>query len=165
MKRGESSVAQDRDIWIQRLYMQEYQRMFRVAYRMTGDAGAAQDFVQDAFLLALLQQEKLSDHPSPGGWLMVTLRNLIQNSRRRERPLSLEDGFEIPAEGDPRPLEEILPARLPEADRELLIWRFEQNMSYREIAGRKGLSEGACRSRVSRAVARCRALLSREDLT
>ena len=49
-----------------------------------------------------------------------------------------------------------MPAQLSEEDKQLLIWRFEKQLSYREISGRLGISEAGCRSRVSRAVARCR---------
>ena len=113
--------------------------------------------------MALFQRETLSAHPALSGWLMVTLRNLIQNDRRREKPISLEEASGLPVETMPQSLDEILPTQLPKNDRELLIWRFEQNLSYQEIAERKGISEGACRTRVSRAVAKCRELLSEED--
>lgn len=156
-------MKQNWDMQIQQLYRKEFPRMFRVAYRMTGDAEASRDFVQDTFLMALFQREKLSAHPAPSGWLMVTLRNLIQNDRRKEKPISLEETSEFPVENMPQSLDEILPSQFPEKDCQLLIWRFEQNLSYQEIAERKGISEGACRTRVSRAVAKCRELLSEED--
>ena len=148
---------------IKQLYKKEFDRLFRVAYRMTGDVEASRDFVQETFVMALFQRETLSAHPALSGWLMVTLRNLIQNDRRREKPISLEEASGLPVETMPQSLDEILPTQLPKNDRELLIWRFEQNLSYQEIAERKGISEGACRTRVSRAVAKCRELLSEED--
>lgn len=156
-------MAQSWDTQIQQLYKSEFNRMFRVAYRLTGDFEAAQDFVQEAFLLALFQKEKVSAHPAPGGWLMTAMRNLIQNDRRKETPVSLQEAAEIPAESTAQHLDEILPSGLPEMDRRFLVWRFEQNMSYQEIAERQGISQGACRTRVSRAVARCRELMEKED--
>ena len=55
-------------------------------------------------------------------------------------------------------LAETLPRQLSPQDREVLLWRFEQGLDYDEIANLLGISEAGGRSRVSRAVRRCRAL-------
>ena len=65
------------------LYESLYETMIQVAYRVTGSVETAQDLVQETFLLALFQEEKLSRHPMPEGWLIVTLKNLARNERRR----------------------------------------------------------------------------------
>ncbi len=56
------------------------------------------------------------------------------------------------------PLEELLPAGLPERDRQVLLWRYGRRLDYGQIAIRLGISEVACRSRISRALARCRSV-------
>lgn len=91
---------------------------------------------------------------------MMTLRNLIQNEKRRLscRDISLEELFDIAAPTVPNSLEEFFPSRLPREDRDVLIWRFEQRLDYRDIANILGISESGCRSRVARAVKRCREL-------
>lgn len=53
-------------------------------------------------------------------------------------------------------LDLLLPKQLSREEREILVWRFEQQMEYREIADRLGISEVGCRSRVSKAIAHCR---------
>lgn len=68
---------------IHTLYLQLYEKLFRVAYRMMGSSESAEDLVQQTFLLALFQGEALRAHPCPEGWLMKALHNLAINERRR----------------------------------------------------------------------------------
>lgn len=147
---------------IDALYEREYDTLCRAAYRTLGDWEAAQDLVQDTFLLALLKQDELPNHPAPGGWLMQTLRNLIQNERRRlvtRSAIPLDDACGLIAAETPSALTDILPAGLSAQERELLVWRFEQQKSCREIGAMLGVSEGACRIKLFRTVEKCRKLL------
>lgn len=148
----------------QELYLALHDKMLRVAYRMTGTVETAEDLVQDAFLLALFQEEALLRHPVPEGWLMRTLQNLTLNERRRlkRHPETPLESLRHIAGGSPAgSLEDMLPTGLSPQDREILIWRFQENRDYDEIAARLGISQTGCRSRVSRAVKRCRELLER----
>ena len=147
---------------IEALYEREYDTLCRAAYRTLGDWEAAQDLVQDTFLLALLRQDGLPNHPAPGGWLTQTLRNLIRNERRRlvsHSAVPLDDAYGLPSSEPETPLRDILPAGLSEQERELLALRFEQQWSYRELGERLGISEGACRIKLFRTVEKCRKLL------
>lgn len=149
----------DRNEAISALYEREYDTLCRAAFRALGDWAAAQDLVQDTFLLALLRADVLPGHPAPGGWLTQTLRNLIQNERRKlamRRAVPLEDAGNIAAEEPPGRLDELLPPSLGAQERELLCLRFIEQMSYREIGARLGISEGACRVRLFRTVKKCR---------
>lgn len=142
------------------LYRANYDRLCRVAYRLTACAETSHDLVQDTFLLALFHRQELLEHPKPEAWL-VTLVNLARNERRRfsHRELPLDTLFALPAPQAEENLEHLLPARLGPQDRQVLLWRFRDQPDYREMADRLGVSETACRSRVSRVVERCRQLL------
>lgn len=146
------------------LYEKQYEKMFKLAYRMTGSIEKTQDLVQNAFLLALFRKEELMVHPKPEGWLMTALKNLIFNERRRSEShpeVPLESVIESLSVNDPEmPLELALPKQLSKEDREILILRFEQRLSYAEIGDRLGISEGACRSRLHRALQRCKRFLN-----
>lgn len=146
--------------WFQALYAREYALLIRTACRLTGEEALAQDLVQDTFVLALLHQQELAEHPHAEAWLLRTLHNLARNAERaRARAaLPLEEAEAVPAAAE-APLEELLPARLTEEERQLLLWRFRWQLSCREMAERLGISEAACRKRLSRALNRCRALL------
>lgn len=146
---------------IHTLYLQLYEKLFRVAYRMMGSSESAEDLVQQTFLLALFQGEALRAHPCPEGWLMKALHNLAINERRRtarRQEIPLDTLFDQAAGEASPPLAETLPRQLSPQDREVLLWRFEQGLDYDEIAtslasqrpaaaaGYPGLSGGAGRS-------------------
>ena len=149
-----------RDLFLHELFRREYYDLYRYAARLTGDGERGKDLLQEAFLLALLHQRELEGHPAPALWLKRTLLNLIRNERRRAArrgEVSLEA---LPrgllAREDPLPLDAVLPASLSREDRQLLIWRFEDQLDDGAIARRLGISPGAARMRLSRALARCR---------
>lgn len=144
------------------LYRQEYPTLFRVAYRLMGCQEDAQDMIQKTFLLAISQQEELCRHPNPGGWLMVTLSNLVKNERRRMSnrvEFSLEDMAQLPAQQPGVPFSEALPSGLTQEDRQLLSWKYELELDHREMARRLGISPQACRARLSRLLHKCRDLM------
>ena len=148
----------------QKLYEDLHDKMLRVAYRMVGSVETAEDLVQNSFLLALFRENELMQHPNPDGWLMRVLQNLALNERRRVKrhpETSLDSLLGLAGETPANALEDMMPKQLSKADREILIWRFEQNMDYDEIADLLGISETGCRSRVSRAVKRCRELMQK----
>lgn len=135
---------------IHTLYLQLYEKLFRVAYRMMGSSESAEDLVQQTFLLALFQGEALRAHPCPEGWLMKALHNLAINERRRtarRQEIPLDTLFDQAAGEASPPLAETLPRQLSPQDREVLLWRFEQGLDYDEIANLLGISEAGGRSR------------------
>ena len=135
MEHVESFLAQ--------LYRREYPVLYRVAYRLTGSRDDAQDMIQKTFLLAISQQEELSRHPNPGGWLVVTLNNLVKNERRRmahQVEIPLEDVSRFPTRGPDIPFLESLPDGLSVEEQQFLSWKFELELDHREIARRLGVS-------------------------
>ena len=159
-------MARSSEDFIAGLYRALYEKLFRIAYRMLGDTEQAGDAVQDVFLQVVFHRSKLMEHPNPEGWLVITLKNNIYNERRRSMAhqiVPLDDAAPV-AEAEPEtPLEMLLPQKLPQADREILFWRFVQDLDYREIADRLGISESSCRSRLSRAISRCRKLVKNRE--
>lgn len=136
-------------------------RLFRIAYREVGDWHLAEDLVQDTIMTALLKKEELINHPNPGAFLTQVLNYKISNELRRhyhtEAPY--DDSLSPHADGFDVGLLEVLPEKLSEDEKQLLIWRYQYEMSYREIANRLGISEDGCRSRVCRIRDKCRQLL------
>ena len=68
-------------------------------------------------------------------------------------------GMALAEEVSDLPMEEYLPHSLSEKERELLLWRIRDGLSFQEIADRRGLTEAACRKQVSRLMQKCRQLL------
>ncbi|MGH2450346.1 MAG: sigma-70 family RNA polymerase sigma factor [Candidatus Limnocylindria bacterium] len=106
-------------------------------------------------------------------WLYTIARNAVTDRRRRERPtVDLDDAFGI-AEDGPTAHERAVHGEEVEALRdavkyltgeqqEVLVLRFVENMSSRQVAQILGKNEGAIRALQFRALGRLRKLLQEE---
>lgn len=149
---------------LHRLVMQHGEDLTALAYRLTGDWSLAEDLVQETFLTACYKVDQLSCHPNPAGWLYTTLHNHIRRELRRAQhnELPFDEAIGTFTASD-RPLAQLLPEKLPLQERELLLLRIEQGLSIRQLAQHFGITEAACRQRLSRAVKHSRALLETEN--
>jgi len=128
------------------------------ALRLSGQLGAAQDLVQEAFMRLHAQ---FNDVREPRRWLYRTVHNLALNYRRELRkiiPLVSQQQQNAPPSvdpPDPQPLPDEQLSRLEgiglvrlsletlDARSQTLVrLKFNDNLSYKEIAGRTGLSVG-----------------------
>ena len=159
-------MEQERSRLLASLFKDNHERLFRLAFRLTGCKDLAEESVQEAFLLALVQKKDFTTHPNPEGWLTLVVGYLCKNERRLLRShaeVSLESVFHLAAPETTDDLLELLPEELPDPDKQILILRFGKQMDHRMMADYLGLSESACRSRFSRALERCRELLIGHD--
>lgn len=149
------------DAFFNELYINNYNRLMQYAYRYTGDAKAAEDIVQEVFLIALYKKAELHAHPNSKGWLYNATKICIKRYYAKNNHLKVEfsEEFSCSVELDTDKVNELLPYPLSEENREILILYFRENLPYDEIFRRLGISYAACRQRVSRALAECRELL------
>ena len=143
------------------LYHSHGEKLFRAALRLTGSEETARELVQETFVVAITRWADLSVSPSPEGWLMKTVKFLAMNElRRRRREELAEDLQEVPAPADEAGrFEELLPEGLSQEDRQILIWKYKEQRTQREIADRLGVSLSVSANSISRALGRLRALL------
>lgn len=143
--------------------------LYRVAYRLLGDAHDAEDVVQDAFRSAW-GSRRLFDHTrSERAWLLAILRRRVADHWRRHesREASAENVVERAAAADGRdPFREELSAamqraldRLPAEIRETLLLVVVGELTHQEAADILGIPLGTVLSRVSRGRARLREYL------
>ena len=128
------------------------------AVRLSGDAGVAEDIVQEAFMRLHAHFDEVRE---PRRWLYRTVHNLALNHRRQAgKIVSLnlpgDDGASPSNDtADPQPLPDEQIARwegiglvrlslesLDERSRELVRLKFNEEMSYKEISARTGLNIG-----------------------
>ena len=128
------------------------------ALRYTGGLSAAEDVVQEAFMKLHAQFESIE---KPRQWLYRTVHNLALNHRRAAgKTVSLdvsvsEDASPATEAADPAllPDEQIIRLEgiglvrislgaLDERSRELIRLKFNEDLSYKEIAARTGLTTG-----------------------
>jgi len=136
-------------------------RMLRTAVLLTGDRHAAEDLVQGAYAQAFARWRLVSRAENPAAYTRTILTRLFLSDRRRKRvrELPLLEGADPPAaSGDPALRLSLVDAlgTLPPLDRAVLVLRYFHDLPVAEVADQTGLSESACRTRASRALARLR---------
>lgn len=148
--------------WLEQLYHDYYGKLTIYAAASLRNQSRAQDMVQDTFHEALCHMQTLMEHPNPGGWLMVTLKNKLREEERRQRRymhrfLSLntdllkEPGRQDPEIEDTGPslLEQIREALTPEEY--LLLKRLTiDRASHLEVAREFGITVYASQKRLER---------------
>ena len=151
------------------LFTRHSPKAFALCYRLVGNAEAADDLVQDAFLRVLRYRASFRAEARFTTWLYRIVRNVcmdyLKASSRAgelERQIAAQ-GDELdsaPAVDDSRL--SVLRAALERLDpdkRELLIAARIDGLGYAQLAERFGASEGAIRVRVHRAMGELKRLV------
>lgn len=155
------------------LYRTHAGRLHAVAYRMLGDADAADDAVQEIFLTAFRKLDSFRGESSLGTWLYrlgvnVCLDWLRSRARRNDRQTvwldgDVADGPEATARGlgliDRLDLERAI-ADLPEGCRAAFLLHDVEGFEHKEIAAMLGIAEGTSKSQVHKARRKLRAVLT-----
>lgn len=125
---------------------------------------SAEEIVQDVFLICICKIHDVMAHENPDGWLIRTMKNQLGNELRkayRTRETSIEAYREFPGVSIEEPFEGVLPQGLSPEERQLLIWYYQDQLSYEDISERLQISINASRVRLFRAKARCKELLEK----
>jgi RNA polymerase sigma-70 factor (ECF subfamily) len=155
---------------------------FNLAYRILQSREEAEDAVQDAYLRAFRGFDAFSgDGARP--WLLAIVRNVAYSAldarKRARNVITLDEdmrsgrdaGMQDAASTDPSPeavaiaqgdaqLLEAALERLPSIHRDIVVLREMESLSYAEIAQVTGTAVGTVMSRLSRARAELRRILS-----
>jgi RNA polymerase sigma-70 factor (ECF subfamily) len=139
-------------------------RVYVVAYAIVQDTSEAEDIVQESFLKAHHQRTKLRDAEKFPAWLLTVTRNAARDRLRRRRPQAGVETFDTLADpnaatpGSSLEQEEHQAhlrralATLPEEHRTALTLRYLEGLDYRAIEAEMGLSNGALRGILGRAL-------------
>lgn len=128
-----------------------------LAGRMLGRAEGVDDLVQDIWLDVVRALPRLAAAEAFKTWLYRIARDRVYGRLRKDRqaPQSLETEHEVVAEPDDEPFDEdeiaavhVALTELPCEQREALVLRFVEGMSYEEIAAATGSPVGTVRSRL-----------------
>lgn len=156
---------------IEDLVLRFADRLYRIAYRLTNRAEAAEDLVQEAFLDAHRKLGQLRSSDSAFPWLVSILRRrrakwLKATAKSSTVPLPdsihEEEVPEPPGAIDQEELASAL-ARLPDEFREPLVLFYFDDMKYREIAEALETPIGTVMSRLARAKSLLRTILTQSN--
>ncbi len=174
-----SSVDHNQRASFDALLRPHLDRLYRLAYRLAGSKPEAEDLFQDVLLKTFVRLDDLLDVREPGSWLCRVMYNhFIDNRRRfaRQRLISVDEG-QLPPGGvdsiaggnspehdaerrdDIIRLEKAL-AELSEDHRLVVLLHDTEGYKLKEIQDITGDPVGTLKSRLHRARARLRKLLT-----
>lgn len=159
----------------------EHDRRLRIAVgARLGERQAVDEVMQEIALAAVEQRAPLGDPGKVGAWLhRLAIRKALLYRRGKGRQGKLFDRFLRrggSGNGSPAadPLDWLLRderqqqvraalRRLPSRDMEILLLKYTEDWTYRQLADHLGIAEGAVESRLHRARGRLRAAMTEEQ--
>ncbi|MFO7589120.1 MAG: RNA polymerase sigma factor [Gemmatimonadota bacterium] len=152
------------------LYERHVDRVYRLAFRMTGDEVLARDLAQDAFVRAFDRIDGFRGESSLATWLhsvtaSVVLNGLRKVRRIRDRERELEAARAVSdagarAEPDLRDRLRTAIEGLPRGYRTVFVMHDVEGYTHQEIAAALGVAEGTSKAQLSRARAKLRVELA-----
>ena len=152
-----------------RLVDRHYDRCARIATRVLGNREDAEEAVQDAFLRAYRALDSYENRERFSAWLTRILinqcRTMYARVSRREQLFSDMDAAQAGSYAEPEYADDAWPdleralSQLPPDQREAIVLRYADDLSYDEMARITGAGQSALKMRVQRAFARLRILL------
>ena len=129
-----------------------------MAYRYASNPSEAEDIAQDALLRAWRRRSTLRDGDRRNQWLATIVRNeaFRQHARVRPDPIATIESHEgaedeqVVATVERADLHAAL-GRLSDKDRQLLLLRYDEDLTQAAIASRLGIPEGTVKVRLHRA--------------
>lgn len=141
---------------IEKLYKEMYPALYTYALRVLKNPALAEEAIQDAFCIACAKRDQVLSNPKPQGWIMMTLKHVMQNKLRLQqklqRMLSLSDGEELPTEKPELLNVDLLFGNVSDSEDFQLLKRMAlEQCTIPELAQELGISVEACKKRVQRA--------------
>ena len=143
------------------LYQEQYRPMVRLACLLVDRQESAEEIVQDAFVRLHASLDRIEDPSRQVSYLRSIVMNLARDRLRHRgvvrryvlRPETPGSGADMPTiqREDEREVIEAL-KRLPDRQREALVLRFYGDCTAEEIAEAMGISRGAVKSHLHRAL-------------
>ena len=135
-------------------------RLLRAAYLMTGDRQLAEDLVQEAFIKVAMRWKKIG-RENPDGYVRRVLYHDSVSWWRRRREVPVERMADGAVPADPDAVDRVLVVRtalasLTAKQRAVVVLRYFDDLSEREVADVLNVSVGTVKSQTSAALARLR---------
>ena len=138
---------------LERLFREHWPRAYRAAHLVTGDAGAAEDIAQEAFLAAVRNLDRFDRRRPFAPWLhRIVINRAIDWTRARKLRAEVQLGDYLPAPDVPEPDGTALGriAELAPEQRAVIVLRYVLEYTPGEIAELLDLPRGTVNSRLRR---------------
>ena len=169
---GREASADDARWDLHEVFDASYRRLVVQLYGVVGNAGEAEDLVQEAFVRASASGSRFLRVDNPEAWLRRTAINLHRNRWRKLRNYSrirpqLETRSDLTRSDLPGLDEHLIVVdalrRVPEPQREVLALHYLADLPVLEIAATLGVPEGTVKSRLMRGREALAAQLGNEE--
>ncbi len=159
------------DCAVTALYAERYRSLVRLAALLVGDMATAEEIVQDSFIALHANWRRLQDVGKAAGYLRQCVVNRSHSVLRHQVVVDrsvLQPLPDVPsAEAEAMKLlsrSAVITALqgLSPRQREALVLRYYAGLSEAQIASTMGITKGAVKSNVSRAMSALRAMLAEE---
>jgi RNA polymerase sigma-70 factor (ECF subfamily) len=150
------------------LYRRLYGSMVALAYSATGDIHSAEDVAQNTFAIACRDLSKLKNRDKFAGWLAGICRNVARQTNRQEVHKNVHRLPSSQAQSEQNLFADEVRRivwQLRRRDREPIVLRYYDNLSYEQIAGVLGISLQAVHGRLIRAKRKIAKQLKRVGIT
>lgn len=146
---GQTSDLQD-------LYARSYGRLVGLVCLVSGDQGAAEEVVQEAFVRLIQRWTFVQRYDDPEAWVRRVALRLLSNRRRKARNglfAARRHGVDAPQAGPTGDRIDVARALrlLPVAQREVVVLHYLVSLSVQEVAAELSVPVGTVKSRLSRA--------------
>ncbi len=152
-----------------RLYDAHVDRIYRLAYRLTGDDDLAQDLTQETFIRAFDRMGQFRGDAAFATWLRSIATSVIYNglrkvTRLRRREVAIDEAGtagDNPTRAEPDLKEKLARAidDLPKKYRMVFVMHDIEGYTHEEISSAMGMQLGTSKAQLSRARAKLREAL------
>ena len=152
------------------LYDANVDRVYRLAYRMTGDSDRAADYTQDTFIRVFKHLDGFRGEAALSTWITSITISVIYNGQRkvkrlRERETVLDEAATVATTTrvpDPDLKDRLASAvdALPDGYRTVFVMHDVEGYTHQEIGSALGIQEGTSKAQLSRARAKLRHALA-----
>lgn len=157
------------------LLVEEYKTpIYNLAYRMTGNPRDAEDLTQETFIRAYQYLWRYDTRKKFFTWLYTIAFNLIKNHYQKNKKHNIYEGLSVHslADNSPSPEAKLIETqeisvcllRLEYELRALLVMKYQQGLSFEEIAEITGKSLSAVKMRIYRGLAKLKELMNGQDI-
>lgn len=169
-RRLATAVGRGDEAAFRELYDRYHQRLFRFALVLGhGDEALAAETVQSVFVTAAAKLSSVEGDEHLWNWLArVARQQIARNWRQQQKDSSVVSMADLPEYAEMREPDSVLEEKLDAAllvmemeDRQLIERFYFDGLSHKEIAEQLGATPKAVSSRLERARARLRSLLTR----
>jgi RNA polymerase sigma factor (sigma-70 family) len=158
-------LREQQSLYFSELYRRYGRKVFGKCYTMLSDEGLARDATQDIFIKVMLNLARFGEQSSFSTWVYsITYNYCIDQIRKKKKGVLIflddvsrvkdEEDVEVPdsvlLEMKQEQLTAVLNA-LPPGDRAILMMKYSEDLSIKEIAEILGKSESAIKMQIMRA--------------